>query len=149
MHGDPRGFRDPGHRAHSSGDYRNPPPRGEHAGLYRLRKERARPKITLVPDVTGIIGKALVQYFTEAEYRLLAVAVTREHADLLVELPDNILKVRAIVGNAKRLSSRAVKRSMPGTIWAAGGTYKPIRDIGHQRNTYAYILHNQGPDAWT
>lgn len=35
LHGDPRGFRDRFHRIHSSGDYKHPPPKGEHAGLHR------------------------------------------------------------------------------------------------------------------
>ncbi len=34
--GNPRGFRSRNHRIHSSGDYKNPPPLGEHAGLHRL-----------------------------------------------------------------------------------------------------------------
>jgi len=32
--GDPRGFRAWKHKRHSSGDYTNRPPRGEHAGLH-------------------------------------------------------------------------------------------------------------------
>ena len=32
LHGDERGFRDRDHRAHSSGDYYNPPPKDEHQG---------------------------------------------------------------------------------------------------------------------
>jgi hypothetical protein len=33
FHGDDRAVRDRDHRIHSSGDYKNPPPEGEHAGL--------------------------------------------------------------------------------------------------------------------
>ena len=38
--GDERGFRSRGHRIHSSGDYKNPPPRGEHAKLNEWHVER-------------------------------------------------------------------------------------------------------------
>jgi len=63
---------------------------------------------------------------------------------MLLELPNHIHKIRAIVGDAKRISSRAVKRSIPGKMWAAGGTYKPIKDEEHQRNAYGYIPFRPG-----
>jgi hypothetical protein len=67
----------------------------------------------------------------------------------LVELPNNIITIRAIVGQAKRASSRAIKHRIPGSVWAAGGAFRPIKDINHQRNAYNYILYDQGPGAWT
>lgn len=39
--GDPRGWRSRHHKRHSSGDYKNPPPPGEHEGLYRYCKQRS------------------------------------------------------------------------------------------------------------
>ena len=39
MHGDRRGFRDRGHRIHSSGDYKNPPPAGEYDRLHERSRE--------------------------------------------------------------------------------------------------------------
>jgi REP element-mobilizing transposase RayT len=95
------------------------------------------------------VGRSIVEHFQKVGYRVLTVAVTRVHAHALVELPDNIVKIRTIVGEAKRVSSRAVKDSLPGSVWSAGGTYKPIRDSAHQRNAYDYILYDQGPGAWT
>ena len=65
------------------------------------------------------------------------------------ELPHEIARVSAIVGEAKRVSSRAVKKQLPGTVWAAGGTYKPVITREHERKAYEYILYEQGPDAWT
>ncbi|HSZ58001.1 MAG TPA: hypothetical protein VK797_20225 [Tepidisphaeraceae bacterium] len=59
------------------------------------------------------------------------------------------LKIKAIVGDAKRKASRAVKRELPGTIWAAGGTYKRVKSRQHQRSAYNYILYDQGRSAWT
>jgi hypothetical protein len=45
--GDPRGFHSRGHRVHSSGDYREPPPEREHAGLHRWSKERSAASVSL------------------------------------------------------------------------------------------------------
>lgn len=150
LHGDERGFRSRGHRIHSSGDYRHRPPKGEHEGLqgYRIGKARGA-EVHLANDLRPIIARALIDYLHGCEHHLLALAVTKVHAHLLVELPDNILKVKAIVGEAKRVASRAVKQQLPGSIWAAGGTYKPIKSTDHQRSAYSYILYDQGPGAWT
>jgi hypothetical protein len=65
------------------------------------------------------------------------------------ELPDNIRAIRSIVGDAKRKSSRTVKREMPGNVWAAGGTFKPVKDRDHALSTHDYIIYDQGDDAWT
>jgi len=46
-------------------------------------------------------------------------------------------------------SSGAVERSMPGSIWAAGGMYKRVSESSHRRNVFAYILYGQGAEAWT
>jgi hypothetical protein len=58
-------------------------------------------------------------------------------------------RVKWIVGQAKRESSRAVKDVLPGSVWAAGGTYKPVDTRGHLRSAYGYVLYDQGPEAWT
>jgi hypothetical protein len=39
--GDDRGFRSREHRIHSSGDYKNPPPKNEHEGLRRYQEEKS------------------------------------------------------------------------------------------------------------
>jgi REP element-mobilizing transposase RayT len=106
-------------------------------------------EVRLAHQVRKMIGCALIDYFTAAEYTLLAVSIAKTHAHLLVELPDNILKIRTIVGHAKRLSSRAVKKQIPGSVWAGGGTFKLETSRDHQRTVYNYILYKQGPDAWT
>jgi hypothetical protein len=74
--------------------------------------------------------------------------MTKVHGHLLVELPDNIRRVRAIVGEAKRSSSREVKAELPGSLWAAGGTYKPVVTRQHLIKAFEYILYEQGADAW-
>jgi hypothetical protein len=149
LHGDERGFRNRGHRIHSSGDYKHRPPKGEHLGLNGHMLGKSRAEIHLDPKLRPVIGRALIASLQGMGHQVLTVAVTKVHAHFLVELPDNILKIKAIVGEAKRKASRAVKRELPGSIWAEGGTYKPIKSRGHQRSAYKYILCDQGPGAWT
>jgi hypothetical protein len=147
--GDVRGFRNRGHRLHSSGDYRHPPPPEEHEGLYKYNAGHARGEIRLPRELRPIIGKTFRSHFLSCEHCVLAVAVTKVHAHALVELPDNIVRIRAIVGNAKRISSRAVKQVLKGSIWSAGGSYTPVESRGHHRSTFDYILYKQGKGAWT
>jgi len=149
LHGDPRGFRNRKHRIHSSGDYRNPPPRGEHAALHEYHKHRSADEIHIGRDERAIIGREIVRHLQTEGYRTLTIAVTKVHAHLLVQLPGALDDVKAIIGDAKRLSSRAVKKSMPGSVWAAGGTYKRIVEPSHRQSAFDYILYGQGDGAWT
>ena len=149
LHGDPRGFRHRGHRIHSSGDYRKPPPEGEHWKLFGYQIGKSRPEVHFANELRRMIGTALRDDLKAKGHRVLTVAVGKVHAHALVELPDNILRIRAIVGDAKRRSSRAVRQYLPGSIWAAGGTYKPVESRAHQRRAFRYILYDQGPGAWT
>ncbi|HXE53962.1 MAG TPA: hypothetical protein VN541_13150 [Tepidisphaeraceae bacterium] len=149
LHGDPRGFRSRGHRIHSSGDYKHRPPKGEHEGLHRYRREHSRPEVRLNPDVRPLIGWGLIEYLHGCEHQVLVVAITKVHAHLLAELPDNISRVRAIMGKAKQYASRQVKAYLRGQVWARGGTFKPVNTRQHHRSAYDYILYDQGPNAWT
>lgn len=147
--GDERGWRSRKHKRHSSGDYKSPPPSEEHAGLRRWVQKRAATPITIPRELRSVIGVALADYLATQGHRLLAISVSGRHAHILVELPDNMSSIRAIIGEAKRKSSRAVKQQMPGRVWAAGGDYDPVDSRVHQRNSYFYILEKQGPGAWT
>src|SRR4051812_14964174 len=59
LHGEKRGFRSRGHRIHSSGDYRNPPPFLEHSGLRIYHQERAEPTVFLDHELWPLIGRAI------------------------------------------------------------------------------------------
>jgi REP element-mobilizing transposase RayT len=148
-HGDPRGFRSRGHRIHSSGDYKNPPPAGEHAGLLRYHKSVSGEAVDLAQDIRAVIGRALVAPLLEMNFRVLAASVSDRHAHVVVELPIALATVKMVIGNAKRKSSRAVKEWLPGRVWAAGGTYKQVKDRSHLKNATEYVLYEQGDDAWT
>jgi hypothetical protein len=149
LHGSPRGFRSRKHRIHSSGDYRNPPLPGEHAGLFRYHKERASDTVEIRPDLRRLVGQAFVHALTAAGHPVVVASVAERHAHALVELPDNIVVIRAVVGDAKRLASRAVKAQLPGQVWSRGGEYRRIRDDGHWANAFDYIVDGQEAGAWT
>jgi REP element-mobilizing transposase RayT len=149
LHGDERGFRSRRHRIHSSGDYRNPPPEGEHAGLHQYHVERSREEVTIAKELRKAVGVAIMRHLLNEGYRVLAVAVGKVHTHGLIELPENLRQVKAVVGEAKRKSSRAVKKELPGNVWAASGTYKPVETSGHLESAFGYILYEQGADAWT
>ena len=149
LHGDARGFRSRKHRIHSSGDYRNPPPPGKHAGLFRYHEQRSGEEVTIPEHLRKPIGMAIVAYLVVQGYRVLSVAVSKVHAHFVVELPADHPTVKRIVGEAKRQSSRAAKAELPGHVWAEGGTYKPVETRGHLEAAYEYVLYDQGRDAWT
>ena len=147
LHGDPRGFRSRDHRIHSSGDYRNPPPEGEHARLHEWMKKRAGPKVVFEEAVWQTIAEALRDRLLRLDRRILAVSMSAVHVHLLVELPDLPSVYRDECGLAKRFATEQVKGVLTGKLWAAGGTFKPIVDLDHQRRTYIYITTKQRP-AW-
>lgn len=149
LHGSPRGFRSRGHRIHFSGDYKNPPPPGEHAGLFRYHKERSSAPVDIGADLRQIVGTAMIDALLGAGDEVVVASVAERHAHALVELPDNIVAVRAIVGDAKRIASRAVKSHLPGQVWSRGGEYRRVRDEGHWANAFDYVLDGQEAGAWT
>ncbi len=149
LHGDARGFRSRGHRIHSSGDYRHRPPVGEHEGLEVHNEMNSRGEIHIPYEQRGVAGRTIAKYFLDSGYRILVVAATKVHAHFLVELPGAMSEVKRLVGEAKRVSSRAVKDQLPGSVWSAGGTFKRVLTRSHCRSVHDYILYDQGPSAWT
>jgi len=149
LHGDPRGFRSRQHRIHSSGDYKKPPPKGEHEDLHRYHVGRSGKEITFDLETRKQIGIALREHFRSDGHRTVVLAVGKVHAHVLVELPQSRSVVKQIVGRAKRKSSRAVKSKLPGSIWADGGSFEIVSSPEHFRKAEDYILYDQGPWAWT
>jgi hypothetical protein len=58
-------------------------------------------------------------------------------------------QIKIIIGWAKQKSSAAVTLEMPGSVWSAGETYKPVDTRAHLLNAFDYILTRQGKGAWT
>jgi REP element-mobilizing transposase RayT len=149
LHGNERGFRTRKHRIHSTGDYKHRPPPGEHIGLNEYHVMRSQAEVHILDPQRAEIGRTIAKYLMDNGHRVLAVAVTKVHAHFLVELPGALRDVKQIVGQAKRASSRAVKKDLPGAVWSAGGTFKRVLNSEHSTNVHDYILYDQGIDAWT
>ncbi|MCC6580730.1 MAG: hypothetical protein IT440_09830 [Phycisphaeraceae bacterium] len=149
--GDPRGFRSRDHHIHSSGDYRNPPPEDEHAGLHEYAKNHSGPPVVIPISLRPQLAKELATTLTEQQSQILIVSVSAMHAHLLAELPWPWPETRKIVGEAKRLASKAVREQMPGRIWGRGATSRVCEDQTYQRQVYNYILKHkdQGAGLWT
>ncbi|HMO26839.1 MAG TPA: transposase [Tepidisphaeraceae bacterium] len=151
LHGDPRGFRSREHRIHSSGDYRNPPPKGEHAGLHDWHRRRSDAPVILAPDVRAIVIRAFHEKLASLAHRVIAISCGCHHVHLLAELPrDDDLLTRAI-GKCKQLASHRLRASIPGNVWSSGFKLQPIRDRSHFENAYQYIRckQEQGTVVWS
>ena len=148
LHGDPRGFRSRDHRIHSSGDYKNPPPAGEHAGLHRHEEGLCPESVGIQASLRGRMAFAFRDSLRQQGFRVLVVSCSGSHLHALVELPKSRSETKRIVGEAKRIASRSVKREMPGSVWLAGGTYKPCNSRSHQRRVFKYIRDRQEEGAF-
>jgi REP element-mobilizing transposase RayT len=148
LHGDPRGFRSRDHRIHSSGDYKNPPPKGEHEGLFRYQKGRSPERVEIAGKLRATISGAFVRSLQKGNWQVLGVSASATHLHALVKLPSSRDLTKRIIGDAKRAASRRVRKEMPRRIWSADGTYKPVRNRGHQIEAYHYILERQEEGAF-
>jgi hypothetical protein len=118
-------------RIPENGDYNNSPPKDEHEGLRRYSEERSGDPVVIPSHLRPVIGTAIVRNLTEHGHRLLAVAVAGLHSHILTELPDDVGRIKIIIGWAKQKSSVAVTDEMPGSIWSEGETYKAVDSRAH------------------
>ncbi|MBX3403896.1 MAG: hypothetical protein KF699_10850 [Phycisphaeraceae bacterium] len=144
--GDARGFRDHGHRIHSSGTYRDPPPLHEHAGLRVHAAKINQMVVAFTPAQRVTIGEAMLEKLAAMEFpvRILAVAATHVHALIRVGEQDAI----PIVGRAKQLASHRLRQELAGTIWGERSHPERITCEGHYRNVVDYIGHHRLDGAW-
>ncbi len=148
--GDPRGFRSRGHRIHSTGNYKRPPPADQHAGLraHAAMLSREAP-VELSPAQRQRVLAALVDKALEAGMEVICVSVGKTHAHILGRFEP--LKVRSEIGRLKRHSSHAVRDELPGTVWGAKCHAERIRARPHQVRTFRYILahrEKEGAAVW-
>lgn len=147
LHADERGFRSRRHRIHSSGDYKDPPPKEEHEGLRKYHQDRSGKPITIDSDFREIVVVAFVEKLRELGHPGVVVSASGRHVHALVNLPDDRAAVRRIIGKCKQRASHALRHVLPGSIWVAGGEYRLIKDDSHYENAFNYIRTKQGPDA--
>ena len=145
LHGDERGFRSRGHRIHSSGDYRNPPPSDEHAGLRGYHERGSRDPVRFDLAIRILILGAFVRKLRLLGHRVIAASVGEKHLHVLAELPHDLDEIRRIMGKCKQRASHAVREALPGSIWSEGGEFKWIKDNAHLHNAYNYIRTKQEP----
>ena len=151
LHGDPRGFRDREHRLHSSGDYKDRPPAGEHAGLFRFNQQRSGEPVDLDVEARVIVCRTFVLKWRSLGYRIIVCSVGERHLHAVIDGPDDYGQLTKAVGKSKQKASHAVRLLLPGSIWAANGGFKPIRGRGHFRNSYKYVRTRQeaGTVVWS
>lgn len=150
--GDPRGFRNRHHRIHSSGDYRNPPPKGEHAGLHRYAQQISGAAVVLTAARARTRVCDSLRELLDAEgHRALAIAVCRSHVHLLAELPDDRAQMDRLIRTLKTKSSAAIRDVLPGRVWSRGGKRIRKPDRAAQRRCFYYIRDDQerGATVWT
>ncbi len=146
--GDPRGFRDHDHRIHSSGDYKRPPPPGEHAALLRFAEQRATPRVTLAREVRPTVVNAIRGAAAHHDVPLLAASVADVHAHLLIQVSGaSYADAKRVAGGIKTGSSYLLRDELPGRIWSTGTSPKPIADAHHLASAFRYITERQEPDA--
>lgn len=143
--GDPRGFRDHGHRIHSSGDYRNPPPPGEHAGLNHHAKQIAAPMITIPADLRPIIAEALGRKLERMKTPARIIAVGARHTHALARTGPQDAK--PLIGRAKQFASHQVRARLPGSIWSESCEVVRVRDEDHYRSIVKYIADHADDGA--
>ena len=141
--GDPRGFRNRGHRLHSSGDYKNPPPPGEHARLHAQNRQRHPKAIEVEHDLRQSLAASLIELTRLLDARLNVVSVADKHAHLLIELEEDWDAMMTTCGLLRTYGSRAMRHTLPGRLWSGGHSPKRIKDVTHQRNTFRYIAERQ------
>lgn len=146
--GDPRGFRSRDHRIHSSGDHRNPPLKGEHAGLHRYAKSISGEPVLLDDFARAIAGNAIVKNLISHRHPTLVVAVGGHHVHLLAQLSESKTVAKEVIRSAKISSSMKLKAQLPGQVWSRGCNLKTVVDEEHQQNTFTYIERHRGEGAW-
>ena len=143
--GDPRGFRDHDHRIHSSGDYRSPPPSGEHARLHRYARDITKKFVQFTPEQRSRTARAIMQKLDlmQAQWRVLAVGAT--HVHLLACIDSRHAKRE--FGRIKQFASHTLRDELPGTIWGEGCLPLRVKNEQHYRSIVNYILAHEAEGA--
>ena len=150
--GDPRGFRDRHGRIESHGDYKRPPPKGEHEGLHRYAKRVSNREVVLTtPELRREVCDALLATIQILDCRAIVITVCRVHVHLVVELPKDFSERDAALTKIKTKSSALVINKLASRLWARKWKTVLIEDEAHREQELIYVRDRQGPFncTWT
>ena len=147
--GDPRGFRTRNHREHIEGDYKNPPPPGQHDQRHARSKELQKyPTVILTPSERQRLGQKAIEHLQQRSIELLSLALGGQHLHLQLKCdPDEVIDTLGRVKRALWYERRVSGNS--GKLWGLGRKIVPIKNRSHQKTLLEYILAHQKEGAWT
>lgn len=146
--GDPRGWRSRNHKTHSSGDYHQPPPNGEHEELHHYSKRISSGAIAIPKVTRGGIGEKLVEQFRKLGHDLRVLSVGGMHVHGLIELPLSEKVAKHEVGRCKQAAALLVSGQFKPRLWARDCGMKLIRDADHFGRVVKYIKDHEQEGAW-
>lgn len=147
--GDPRGWRDRGHRIHVAGDYKHPPPPGCHEPIRQNADALLKQDpVHLDHAEREVSGTALVEMLLlKQSIEVLALCVDGIHFHVLARFPDG--EVRPRIGRAKKHATFSLRDAGgSGRVWETGCHVEPVKDRQHQMNVFNYICAHQQKGAW-
>ena len=146
--GDPRGWREKGHKRHVDGDYKTPPPPGTGERLLTYSRDvMAEDAVSLNAAHREIAGKAMVAFLVARGFEVIVLSCDAIHFHLLSRFPDG--DVRRQVGHAKvNASYRLRDAGRKGKVWALSCGVRPIADRPHQVRVFNYIREHKDVGAW-
>ena len=175
LRGDPRGWRSRHHREHVEGDYKNPPPAGQHDDLLRQSKSLMKgDPVALNPDQRHMVCLALAEALLFHEVELVDLCVSATHYHVLARFepftapapsprpprrgpppPTTNRQPRHIMGLAKSWAASKLVRAgrFPHEkVWAKRGKELPIENRAHQLWVVKYIRDHaakEGASVWS
>ncbi len=146
--GDPRGWREQGHKKHVAGDYKFPPPTGSGDSMHQYAKQLLKqPPVHLTDRQRLLAGQALVEMLLNQQIEAIVLSLDANHFHVLARFAGN--QVRPFVGRAKKHAYFVLRdRGFVGRLWSAGSYVVPITGRQHQLNVYRYIREHQTHGAW-
>ena len=143
---DERGFRSRGHRIHSSGDYKNPPPENEHEGLRRWVNDHITGEpVRLNDEQCAAVGAAFVEKLHRMHCTVIVLACGPSH--LHVEFEPTEENVMRQLGKAKQFASLKCPNHS-GQLWAELSEVISIKDDNHANEVFGYIDEHRAEGAW-
>jgi mRNA-degrading endonuclease toxin of MazEF toxin-antitoxin module len=94
-----------------------------------------------------VVANALMKALTDAGHRVMVVAVATTHAHAVVELPIDLRAYNRALGKAKCDASRAIRKAIPGRVWARRDKHRMLRSFDARSVAYKYVRDDQGPSA--